>query len=172
MQTLNSGYMGTEECIFSIMSYREPQIYRRYGLDGNGLIVKFIQALIDDKCVLEPVPELKQISISNYELSKIKTNLYILTFNFPEQLQYTINSMEKVPEWIESPHLVLIDNSTNEEVVTGNKEIAEKYNFEYIKMDKNTGICGGRQFAAEHFHKSNSDFYLFHEDDMCINPPG
>jgi O-methyltransferase len=171
-QTLNSGYMGTEECIFSIMSYREPHIYRRYALDDNGLIVKFIQALIEDKCVLEPIPELKegaQISISNYDLSKVKTNLYILTFNFPEQLQYTIDSMEKVPEWLEKPHLVLIDNSTDEEAIAGNKIIAEKYGFEYIKMDHNTGICGGRQKAAEHFHNSDADFMFFFEDDMTVN---
>ena len=38
-------------------------------------------------------------------------------------------------------------------------------------MDKNTGICGGRQFAAEHFDSSNSDFYLFFEDDMTISDP-
>jgi glycosyltransferase involved in cell wall biosynthesis len=79
--------------------------------------------------------------------------------------------MEKVPEWLTKPHLVLIDNSTDESAVIGNKAIAEKYNFEYIKMDKNTGICGGRQKAADHFHESDADFYLFHEDDMCINPP-
>ena len=38
-------------------------------------------------------------------------------------------------------------------------------------MNKNTGICGGRQFAAEHFDQSDSDFYLFFEDDMTISDP-
>lgn len=38
-------------------------------------------------------------------------------------------------------------------------------------MDKNIGICGGRQFAAEHFDASESDFYLFFEDDMTISDP-
>jgi len=171
-QTLNEGNMGTEECIFSIMAYREPNIYRRYMLDGNGLIVKFIQALIDDKVTLEPVTMSRhQLSISNYDLSKVKTNVYMLTFNFPEQVQNTVNSMQKVPEWLTKPHLVLIDNSTDENAVNGNKVLAEKYNFEYVKMDSNTGICGGRQKAAEHFHESDADFMFFFEDDMTVNPP-
>jgi len=40
---------------------------------------------------------------------------------------------------------------------------------EYLKMGENTGICGGRQKAAEHFHESDADFLAFYEDDMCIN---
>jgi FkbM family methyltransferase len=174
MSSLNEGYMGTEESIFSIMSYREPHIYRRYALDGNGLIGKFIQDLISKNAVLEPIPESKPsalITVSDYDLLKLKTNLYILTFNFPEQLQNTISSMEKVPEWLSIPHLVLLDNSTDENAIAGNKIIAEKYNFEYIKMSHNTGICGGRQFAAEHFGASNADFMFFFEDDMTVNSP-
>jgi hypothetical protein len=36
-------------------------------------------------------------------------------------------------------------------------------------MNENKGICGGRQFAAEHFDKSDADFYFFFEDDMGLN---
>ena len=170
--TLDNGYMGTEESVFTIMSYREPNIYRRYALDGNGMIVKFIEALMNNKVELEELPKNhRQISVSNYELSKLKTNVYMLTFNFPQQVQHTINTMEKVPEWLTKPHLVLIDNSTNDEAIAGNKVISEKYNMEYIKMDHNTGICGGRQKAADHFNGSDADFMLFFEDDMTINPP-
>jgi len=170
--TLDSGYMGTEESIFAIMSYREPNIYRRYSLDGNGLIIKFIESLLNDNVVLEDKPKnSRQISVSNYELSKLKTNVYILTFNFPEQVQHTINTMEKIPEWLTKPHLVLIDNSTEPDAIIGNKLIAEKYKMEYIPMERNTGICGGRQKAAEHFHESDADFMFFFEDDMTVNPP-
>lgn len=171
-RTLNEGYMGTEESIFAIMSYREPNIYRRYALDGNGLISKFITNLIDDKIELEPIPKSRtQLSVTNYELSKLKTNLYILTFNFPEQVQHTINSMEKTPEWLTKPNLYLLDNSTDNDAKIKNKELCEKYNFEYIDLGKNTGICGGRLAAAEHFHNSDADFMFFFEDDMTINPP-
>jgi hypothetical protein len=47
--TLNRGLMGTEESIFTLMSYLRPEIYRRFELDDNGLIVKFTQALIENK---------------------------------------------------------------------------------------------------------------------------
>lgn len=171
-KTLNGGYMGTEESIFAIMAYREPHVYRRYALDGNGLITKFIENLLIDNIELEEVPKrsIKQATISNYELQKIKTNLYILTFNFPDQLQFLLTNMEKTPEWLTKPHLVLIDNSTDEKAVEGNKIIAEKYKFEYIWLSGNTGICGGRQAASDHFHDSDADFMLFFQDDMTINP--
>ena len=38
-------------------------------------------------------------------------------------------------------------------------------------MPGNTGICGGRQYAAEHFNSSTADFMFFFEDDMTVNPP-
>ena len=169
--SLNAGYMGTEESIFAIMSHLHPNKYDRFMLDENGLIVKFTEALIKDNVKLEKVDKKtrKNKEITNSELKKYKTNLYILTFNFPEQLLYTIESMKKVPEWLEKPHLVLLDNSTDKIAIQDNKEIADEYNFEYISMDGNKGICGGRQAAAEHFHNSDADFYFFFEDDMTTN---
>ncbi len=169
-RTLNDGYMGTEESIFTIMSYKEPHIYDRYALDENGFVVKFIESLLNEDVPIEPIPVKKKIlSITHRDLAKIKTNLYILTFNFPKQLLHTIESMKKVPEWLEKPHLVLIDNSTDEIAKTENEKIAGEYNMEYILMNKNTGICGGRQKAAEHFHESDADYMFFFEDDMTIN---
>lgn len=172
--SLNSDLMGTEESLFAIMAHREPQTYRRYSLDDNGLIVKFTQALIEDNVQLEPIPEDAQILpkiVTNKTLNEVKTNLYILTFNFPEQLTHTINSMKEVPEWLEKPSKVLLDNSTDEEARIKNQEIAKEYNFEYISLEGNKGICGGRQAAAEHFDKSDADYYFFFEDDMTSNPP-
>jgi hypothetical protein len=174
-KTLNWGYMGTEESIFTIMAYTEPHIYKRFELDGNGLIVKFTQAIIDDNVKLT-APENRKpaVNVKKYtdnDVNNYKTNLYILTFNFPEQVLHTIHSMEKTPDWLNRPHLVLLDNSTTEEVREQNREIARQYNFEYISLGGNTGICGGRQAAAEHFHESDADFMFFFEDDMTVNPP-
>lgn len=173
-RTLSSGYMGTEESLFTIMSYNEPDIYQRYELDGNGLIVKFTQAVIDDNVKLATVvkPKLQNVlRISDKDVLNYKTNLYMLTFNFPKQILHTIKSMEKTPEWLTKPNLVLLDNSTNEDAKIENKKIAAEYNFEYIDLGGNTGICGGRQAAAEHFDNSDSDFMFFFEDDMTVNPP-
>ena len=174
LQTLNDGYMGTEESIFTLMSYIEPHLYRRYMLDDNGLVVKFTENLIKDNITLEPLPisaPVTPLKITDKDLSKYKTNLYILTFNFPEQLLHTIESMKKTPEWLEKPHLVLLDNSTDEEAKSQNEIIAAEYKFEYIHLGRNTGICGGRQYAAEHFDNSDADFMFFFEDDMTVNPP-
>jgi len=173
-RTMNEGLMGTEESIFTIMSYNEPQIYKRFELDGNGLIVKFTQSLIDS--TVKVIESAKKIAgnfqkYTDNDVKGLKTNLYILTFNFPEQLLHTIKSMEKTPEWLSKPHLVLIDNSTDKQAKIKNVEISQRYGFEYIDMMRNTGICGGRQRAAEHFHESDADFMFFFEDDMTVNPP-
>ena len=95
----------------------------------------------------------------------------MLTFNFPEQVRHTIETMKKTPAWLEKPHLVLLDNSTIKKSKQENKKICKEYNFEYIDLKKNTGICGGRQAAAEHFHESDANFMFFFEDDMTINSP-
>jgi hypothetical protein len=173
-QTLNQGLMGTEESLFTIMSYLEPDLYKRFELDGNGLIVKFTQALKENTVKLTE-PDVKRINnnrkYTDRDVSKVKTNLYMLTFNFPEQVLHTVNSMKKTPEWLERPNLFLLDNSTKPDAKVRNREIAKEYNFEYIDLGGNTGICGGRQAAAEHFHDSDADFMFFFEDDMTVNPP-
>jgi len=173
-RTLKSGFMGTEESLFTIMSYIEPEIYRRYELDPNGLVVKFTGALLKDEVTITEPPLRVQVNTKEYtdkDVKNIKTNLYILTFNFAEQVLHTINSMKKTPEWLEKPELFLLDNSTEEEYREKNREICREYGFEYISLSGNTGICGGRQAAAEHFDKSDADFMFFFEDDMTVNPP-
>jgi hypothetical protein len=171
-RSLSEGYMGTEESIFTIMSYLEPEVYRTYSLDENGLVVKFIQALLDDKVELEKIPEENIKLIKKYvDVSKLKVSLYMLTFNFPHQLEYTIQKWLKHPKWITDTRNILIDNSTNEESRLANAEICRKYNFEHIITNENTGINGGRFRAAQHFQESDSDYYLFLEDDMGIHEP-
>lgn len=174
--TLSAGYAGTEESIFSIMSKISPEKYRRYALDGNGLIVKFIEALQNNSVQLEEIPNFAKCkpkfeAIVN-DISGVNTSLYFLTFNYPEQLLYTIESLKKHDNFLTHPsQKILIDNSTNESARQGNAEIARTYGFEHLIQNKNTGICGGRQFAAEHFDSLDSDFYLFFEDDMTISDP-
>jgi len=111
----------------------------------------------------------KEISTPDIPKKNSGTNLYILTFNFPEQLLYTIKTLEATPKWLESPNLFLLDNSDNDEARQKNQKIAKDFNFEYISLGGNKGICGGRQFAAEHFDKSDAEFMLFFEDDMTLN---
>jgi hypothetical protein len=169
-KSLSEGLMGTEESIFAIMSCLEPEKYRRYSLDGNGLIIKFIQALNEDSIELESIPEGRiRFKEDNKTSDDVKTSIYMLTFNFPEQVESTIKTYLKHDKWMTQTRNILIDNSTDEDARIANKAICEKYNFEHIIAGKNGGICGGRQLAAEHFHESDSDFYIFLEDDMELH---
>ena len=171
--TLGEGYMGTEESLFSIMAHLEPHIYRRYALDDNGLIVKFVQALLDDQVQLENNGTRAHVlPKGTYNRDTDKTTLYMLTFNFPQQIEHTLATWQaNSPDWLTRPHKkVLIDNSTDEQARITNKEVADKYGFEHIIMNENKGINGGRLFAAKHFHESDSDYYFFFEDDMGFYP--
>ena len=164
--------MGTEESLFSVMAHLEPHIYRRYALDENGLIVKFIQDLLDDNVRLENNGGRAHVLPKGvYNANTSKTSLYMLTFNFPEQIEHTVATWEaNSPDWMSKPRKILLDNSTDENARIKNQELAIKYNFEYIPMEGNVGINGGRLFAAKHFQESDSDYYFFFEDDMGLNP--
>jgi len=143
-------------------------------LDPSGHIYKFYNSLEKGDIELEEV-DVKfaedQRIVTEKEVEETKTNLYMLTFNFPKQILHTIETMKEASEWLEKPNLFLLDNSTDKEAKKKNIEICKQYNFEYIDLEKNTGICGGRQAAAEHFDKSGADFMFFFEDDMTVNPP-
>jgi hypothetical protein len=171
--TLAQGYMGTEESIFAIMSYLEPEKYRRYSLDGNGLISKFIHALLEDKATLEPIPQSRLYLAQKpmRSINDIKVSVYMLTFNFPHQVEHTIKTWLEHPKWLKDTRNILIDNSTNQEARDKNAELCKTYGFEHIITGENLGINRGRLLAAEHFQASDSDYYLFLEDDMGAHAP-
>lgn len=160
--TLNSGYMGTEESIFSIMCYKHSDVVNYFDIDGNGLLGKFFEDLKNDRLVVKTKNTNPIIDLGN----KDNTALYIITFNSPNQVQTLINSMLLYDEsFVKKPKLILLNNSTDESTTEGYNQICEKYNIEHIKKD-NLGICGGRQFIAEHAEERGYDFYFFFEDDM------
>ena len=172
-RSLSDGLAGTEESVFSIMSHLHPHTYRRYSLDSNGLVVKFMQELSGGNAELVPtVQPIKKLRTYIRDINSLNTNLYFLTFNYPEQLEYTIKSLQKHDNFLTHPKSkYIIDNSTNDQARLANADICKRYGFEHIIRNKNTGICGGRQFAAEHFSETDADYYLFFEDDMTISDP-
>jgi len=169
-QTLRHGYMGTEESLFSIMAHLEPHIYRRFALDGNGLVVKFVQALLDGTAQLEEVSG-SGITVPRriYNPSKHKTSLYVLGYNFPMQFRALISSFQNHPEWLEHPRKILINNSDNQDAIREYDVLCKEFGFEHIITGENLGINRGRVFAAKHFHESDSDYYFFFEDDMFLH---
>lgn len=154
--TLDNGYMGTEESIFTIMTYLDPFTYHYEMIEDNGLIYYFFE----------------QLQKTNTKPKINKTNLYIITFNSPQQLQMVLESFEKYDNnFLDKTNKILINNSTNESLFTEYDKIVEKYQFEQIR-NGNLGICGGRQLAAEHFAKSDAQHMIFFEDDMLLDYEG
>jgi hypothetical protein len=165
--------MGTEESLFSILACTQPHICRQSRIDANGFIQEFVDKVLEDRAELVEVSKqtLELLKPTHFELQNIKTSVYMLTFNFPHQVEHTIQKWLKHDKFLTSTRNILIDNSTNDEARKANAQICQKYNFEHLITNDNKGICGGRQLAAEHFDQSDSDYYIFLEDDMGIFDP-
>jgi len=160
--TLEDGYMGTEESIFSIMCYKHSDLINNFEIESNGLIGKFFEDLKDDK--LQTKSETSVKHQSNLDINKV--GLYVITFNSPNQFQTLIDSMKLYDnDYLLKTTKFLLDNSSDESTFDEYARICKEYNFEHIKKD-NLGICGGRQWIAEHFDTLDLDCYLFFEDDM------
>ena len=165
--TLNRGLMGTEESIFSIMVYKHSDIINYYEIEGNGLMGKFFEDLKDETLVKKSKRDSKVIE-SNLNIDN--TGLYVITFNSPKQFETLITSMiEYDDDYINKPKKFLLNNSSDLSTTERYEELCNEFGFEHIKKD-NLGICGGRQWIAEHSEENNFDFYLFFEDDMFFFP--
>ena len=165
--TLSEGYMGTEESIFSIMCYTHSDLINYFEIESNGLFGKFFEDLKND----DLKPKSESVIKTENTLDTNKVGLYVITFNSPNQFRTLIDSMIAYDkDYIYKTKKFLLDNSSD---LTTTKEysiICEEYGFEHIKKD-NLGICGGRQWIAEHFqNETDLDFYLFFEDDMFFYP--
>ena len=164
--TLNDGYMGTEESLFSIMCYKHSDLINYFDIEGNGLISTFFENLKNDS--LKPKSENFATCGNNLDINKV--SIYVLTFNSPDQFKTLMESFKSYDkDYLIKPRKILLDNSTENGYYSEYKSLCEYYDFEYIKKD-NLGICGGRQFIAEHFAESDSDYMLFFEDDMFFHP--
>jgi hypothetical protein len=164
--TLDEGYMGTEESIFSIMCYKHSDIINYFEIESNGLIGRFFEDLKND--TLKTKNETKVVVTNNLDTNKV--GLYVITFNSPNQLRTLIKSMtEYDKDYLLKTEKFLLDNSSDESTFEEYAKLCEEHNFTHIKKD-NLGICGGRQWIAEHFETTDLDYYLFFEDDMFFYP--
>jgi hypothetical protein len=95
-----------------------------------------------------------------------KVGLYVVGFNFPSQLETLCKSFEAYDKnFLDKPKKFLLNNSTDRSTDQAFAELCQKYGFEEIKKD-NIGICGGRQFCAEHADENGFEYHMFFEDDM------
>lgn len=167
--SLKSGYMGTEESIFTIMSYLDEDTYECSMIEDNGLLSTFFENVKDNKSITNTSTD-KPIR-KTYKTKDIA--LYINAFNFPEQLQMVLDSFEKYDnDFLKKTQKILINNSTKKSVFEEYDKICDKYNFiEHVKQG-NMGVCGARQFSAEHFEKLGYKYMFFFEDDMLLDFDG
>jgi hypothetical protein len=162
--TINEGYMGTEESIFTIMTYLDPDIYRYESIEDNGLIGTFFENIKNNNIKSDTSK-----ALNNSKIYTNKSSLYINTFNAPQQVKMLIESFEKYePKFLEKTEITLINNSTNESLFEEYDKISNEYSFKEIRKG-NIGVCGGRQLAAEDFAESNNKYMFFFEDDMFID---
>ena len=167
LDTLSSGYMGTEESIFSIMIYKHASIIDFIEIDDNGLLSKFFENLKNDSIIVKNERKSNQEN-KFYDLTKV--GLYVIGFNSPKQFRTLIQSMlEYDKDLIDKPVKFLLDNSTDLSTTDEYIDICSEYGFQHLKKD-NLGICGGRQFIAEHFESTNLEMMFFFEDDMFFYP--
>jgi len=161
--TLANGLMGTEESIFTIMLYKYPELFSYYEIEKNGLLSKFFEDLKNDTLIVKQEAE---VVVKN-DLDTAKVGLYVITFNSPNQFEKLLESMNAYDPDIltKTTQRYLLNNSTDEKTLPKYNELCDKYGFNHIVKD-NLGICGGRQFIAEHFDKTDLDYMWFSEDDM------
>jgi hypothetical protein len=162
--TLNDGYMGTEESIFTIMVYKYPELFQYYEINSDGLIATFFENVKNKD--LTPKVEGSGVQVINTQDVE-NTALYVLTFNFPEQFSKLCQSFKLYDEdFLNKPKKFLVNNSTDTTVHDEYERLCEQYGFEHLVMNENLGICRGRQYIAQHAHDNNFDYHMFFEDDM------
>jgi hypothetical protein len=176
--TINDGYMGADECLFTILTHSYPDVIHKFDIDGNGLIWPFFECIknfiaepIKEKITLNDNNDIEYIqSVNEIEMNEKGegTNMYIVTFNSPDQLMLLLKTFEESnPELLPITNKFLINNSTDDRTNEEYDNISKSYNFIQIK-NGNMGICGARQWAAQHFHSSNAKYILWFEDDMLL----
>jgi hypothetical protein len=163
--SLNEGYMGTEESVFTIIAHRHEELVYRFEIGGDGLVWPFFEYLKDVK------EKVKVTAKGKRPFSESKVSLYVITFNLPEVFQRLCERFEQVDRnFLDKPRKIVLNNSTDRTTDERYRELFEKYGFEEVKKD-NIGIHRGRVWCAEHFHESDSEKMLFWEDDMLLSLP-
>lgn len=160
-ESFENSNMGTEESIFTIMTYLHPEIFNYATIKEDGLFYTFFENLKDQKLELN-----EKIKISGKNKDVL---LYINTFHSPQQVQMVMDSFEKYDtNFISETKKILINNSTDDQYDSDYADLISRYNMTEIKQG-NMGVCGARQYAAENFKELEARYMLFFEDDMLLD---
>ena len=108
--TLNRGLMGTEESLFSIMTYSNPSNIDYVEIESNGLLYKFFEDVKNDSVVIKSFRKNEPI-VTNRNGD---VGLYVITFNSPKQFETLLRSMEIYDNnFLTQTKKFLLDNSTD-----------------------------------------------------------
>ena len=168
VSSLNEGLMGTEESIFTIMTYLEPNIYKYDTIKTDGLLSTFFEKVknikqLDKPQIAQNLKESNQLPKNN------KVTLYINTFNSASQLKMLMDSFDKYDKkFVTDTDIVIINNTIDEKALEEYDEMFKDSSFRIVK-EGNKGICGSRQWAAEDFANSSNGYMMFFEDDMLLD---
>jgi len=176
--SLNNNLMGTEESIFTIMTYLYPNLIDIFSINMDGLLGVFFEDLKNGthKKKEEPkfdpsflIDKLNLHPNNNPPQNSEEVALYVIGFNSPNQFKTLIHSMMFYDKnFIDKPKKYLLDNSTDLSTTEQYLALCKAYGFEHVKKD-NIGITGGRQWIADHFNDSNHEYHMFFEDDMFFH---
>lgn len=164
------GYYESKDILSSILEeyyeigYDRVDLYSSWGSDF--LLYPKNHPLIVNHGKEKSKPKIDSESQSNFDLST-----YFISYNLPKQFELLLESFRKSGNYLlEKSNLILINNSDDPSTDQAYKELCLAHGIKEIK-NGNLGICGGRQFAADHFHASDSKYMLFFEDDMLLHLP-
>lgn len=157
--SLAEGFMGTEESVFTIIMHNHQNLITQYTLEQDGLVWPFFENLKDKKYT-DRVLKRKDTKRTNKSVG-----LYVLTYNSPKQFETLCKSFAYDQNFLDKTTKFLLNNSTDRSLDKEYAKVCKKYGFTEIKKN-NIGICGGRQFVAEHSEDKGFDYSMFFEDDM------
>ncbi len=89
--TLSKGLMGTEESLFTIMTYQYSNLITYSEIEGNGLMGKFFEDLKNDNVIVKSESSKNVIINNNMDITNV--SLYVITFNSPRQFEVLIQTM-------------------------------------------------------------------------------
>jgi len=151
--SLGRGLMGTEESIFTLMTYNHPELCRYEMIGENGLIAPWIE-----KILKEP----------RENRNNSKLGIYSVAFNIPLQYKMWVDSTKNHEAMFRNSSKYVINNSTDASTDEEFRALFKKHSIKEIKKSENIGICGARQLCAEMFDESQHEYMVFFEDDMLL----
>lgn len=155
--SLKKGYMGTEESIFTIIAHKNKEKFNIHMIESNGLVYKFFEDIQHETVKMSDAAQMA---------------MYFLTFNTPAQLEYTLKKWKTAyPDEFKNCKKYAINNSNDPASDELYNRLFAENDMEVFKPETNIGICGGRQYAAEHFATTDHDYYIFIEEDMGVHLP-